>query len=413
MIKKLLRIALPLVIVAVAIVGMIGLARMGKEPPTREPVTAALLVDTVQPVVKSGSFTIRAQGTVSPRIETSIVSEVSGQVIWVSEQFTAGGLFRAGDELLRIDPSDYQTALLAAEADLAAARATLADEQARSDAAREDFRRLYGDSRQPSELTLRLPQVARAKAAVQAQEAAVARAGRNLERTRIQLPFDGMIEVRNVDLGQYISIGSTLGNAFGTERAEIRLPLSENDLAYLGISPGDASADIEREITLVGSAGGEVTQWPARLVRSEGVVDRNTRLSYLVAEILDPYHLDDNSGTPPLPIGTFVEALIPGRDASGLLLLPAQALHEGGRVFIANEQDELEVIDIEVVRSTPREVYVRGDIGATDRIITTAIPAPVPGLKLNVRQPAADAEPMLRILPVDEELAADIRGGGA
>jgi RND family efflux transporter MFP subunit len=334
-------------------------------------------------------------------------------VIWVSEQFTAGGLFRAGDELLRIDPSDYQTALLAAEADLAAARATLADEQARSDAAREDFRRLYGDSRQPSELTLRLPQVARAKAAVQAQEAAVARAGRNLERTRIQLPFDGMIEVRNVDLGQYISIGSTLGNAFGTERAEIRLPLSENDLAYLGISPGDASADIEREITLVGSAGGEVTQWPARLVRSEGVVDRNTRLSYLVAEILDPYHLDDNSGTPPLPIGTFVEALIPGRDASGLLLLPAQALHEGGRVFIANEQDELEVIDIEVVRSTPREVYVRGDIGATDRIITTAIPAPVPGLKLNVRQPAADAEPMLRILPVDEELAADIRGGGA
>ncbi len=412
MIKKLSRIGLPLAIVAVAIAGMIALARMEKELPTREPVIASLLVDTIRPATKNGSFTIRAQGTVSPRIETSIISEVSGQVIWLSEQFTAGGLFRAGDELVRIDPSDYQTALLAAQAELAAARATLADEQARSNAAREDYRRLYGDSRQPSELTLRLPQVARAEAAVQAQQAAVARAQRNLERTRIRLPFDGMIEQRSVDLGQYVSTGTTLGNAFGTERAEIRLPVSENDLAYLGISPGGTSASIEREITLVGSAAGELAQWPARLVRSEGVVDRTTRLSYLVAEIQDPYRLATDNGTAPLPIGSFVEALIPGRDASGLLLLPAQVLHEGNRVYLANANDELEVIEVDVVRSTPREIYVRADIGANDRIISTAIPAPVPGLKLRVREPLSDDEPMLRILPPDAELAAGASGEG-
>jgi len=410
MINKLLRIALPLAIVAAAIGGMIALARMGKEPQTSDPVIAAMLVDTIRPEIKSGSFTIRAQGTVSPRIETSIVSEVSGQVIWVSEQFTAGGLFRAGEELVRIDPSDYQTAVLAAEADLAAAQATLSDEQARSDAAREDFRRLFGENRQPSELTLRLPQVARAKTAVQAQQAAVARARRNLERTRIRLPFDGMVEQRGVNLGQYVSTGTKLGNAFGTERAEIRLPLSENDLAYLGISPGGTSASIDREITLVGSAAGNLAQWPARLVRSEGVIDRNTRLSYLVAEIQDPYRLADSSASAPLPIGTFVEALIPGLDASGLLLLPAQVLHEGDRVYLANTEDELEVIEVDVVRSTPREIYVRGNIEANDRIITTAIPAPIPGLKLRVREPLSDTEPMLRILPPDAEFVADSGG---
>lgn len=219
-----------------------------------------------------------------------------------------------------------------------------------------------------------------------------------------------MVEARNVDLGQYVSVGTTLGNAFGTEHAELRLPLSANDLAYLGISPGDASSSIEREITLIGSVAGEGSQWPARLVSSEGVIDRNTRLSYLVAEVRDPYHLEHTSDQPPLPIGSFVEALIPGRDASGLLLLPAQALHQGGSVYLANHQDELDVIEVEVVRSTPTEVYVRGNIGPEDRIITTAIPAPVPGLKLNVREPAQNTEPMLRILPPEGELAAEISG---
>lgn len=166
--KIFIKIALPIGIVVVAIVGMIWLARMDKKPPTREPVISALLVDAIQPEVMNGTFTIRAQGTITPRIQTSIVAEVSGRVIWVSEQFLAGGLFEAGEELLRVDPSDYETALLAAQADLSAAQATLADEQARSDAARDDYRRLYGNDRQPSELALRLPQVARAQAAVQA-----------------------------------------------------------------------------------------------------------------------------------------------------------------------------------------------------------------------------------------------------
>lgn len=408
--SKLLKIVAPIAILAVAVTAAVMIARSGDEPEREEPTQAALLVDVVAPEIKRGSFIIRAQGSVTPRIETSLVSEVSGKIDWMSEDYVAGGVFSEGQQLARIDPSDYETALLAAEAELASARATLADEQARSDAAREDFRRLYGDTRKPTDLLLRLPQVARARAAVQAREAAVERARRDLERTKITLPFDGMIRERDANLGQYVTTGATLGKAFSTDRAEVRLPVSETDLAFLDIPMAESGTTIDRPVTLAGSVAGQPARWKAQLVRTEGVVDRNTRLTYLVAEITDPYGLKANTERPALPMGTFVEAEIPGRDASGLVLLPAQALHEGNRVYLADENDELEVREVEIVRATPREVYVSGRLDADDRVITTAIPAPVPGLKLNVRQ-AEPEEPRLRILPSGELAAGEDPGG--
>jgi RND family efflux transporter MFP subunit len=410
--RKLLLIAAPIAIVIVCTVAAVLIASSGGGPEEREPEQAALPVDVMRPEVKQGRFTVRAQGTVSPRIQTELVSEVAGKVVWMSDDFVAGGTFEAGEVLARIDPSDYETALLAAEAELAAARATLADEQARSDAARDDFRRLHGDSREPSDLLLRLPQVARAKAAVQAQEAAVERARRNLERTRITLPFSGMIRERNVDLGQYVNTGSDLGLAFSTDRAEVRLPLAESDLAFLALPRPGSRGAIDRPVTLTGSVAGQPARWDATLVRTEGVVDSDTRLTYVVAVVTDPYALDADAERQPLPVGTFVTAEIPGRDASGLVVLPTQALHDENRVYVVDEGDELEIRTVEVVRTTPRRVYVSGPVSAEDRVITTAIPAPVPGLKLNVRE-ASLSEPGLRILPADEELAANEGSGDA
>lgn len=403
---KSLKIILPVVILAVAVTAAILIAISGDEPEREAPKQAALLVDVAEPDIKQGSFMIRAQGTVTPRIETAVVSEVSGKIVSMSEDFVAGGVFSEGQELARIDPSDYETALLAAKAELAAARATLADEQARSDAAREDFRRLRGDAREPTNLLLRLPQVARAEASVQAQEAAVERARRDLERTRITLPFNGMIRNREANLGQYVTTGTTLGTAFSTDRAEVRLPVSEADLAFIDIPVAESGRTIDRPVTLRGSVGGQPARWDARLVRTEGVVDSDTRLTYLVAEIVDPYGLKANPGNSPLPVGTFVTAEIPGRDANGLVMLPDAALHDGKSVYIADSKDELDIRRVDVVRRTPGEIYIRGPLDAGDRVITTAIPTPIPGLKLDVRD-APESDPRLRILPAGELAASD------
>lgn len=388
--KRLLKYVLPPAVILGALV-VVVIAAMNREPPERrEPPRMAMLVDTIEATASDGRFTVETQGTVRARTRTSLVAEVSGRIVSLSDNFVAGGFFEAGEELARIDPSDYETALLEAEAELASARARLSDEQARSDQARQDWQRLQGNERQPNELVLRLPQLADAKAGVQAAEAAVLRARRNLERTRIRLPFDGLVRERGVDLGQYVNAGGVLGEAFGVAEAEIRLPLSDRDLAFLDLPRPGYRPEEPVPVTLSGSVNGRQGTWQAEIVRTEATVDENTRLTHAVARVNDPYGLLEGSRELPLQMGTFVNARIEGRASEGLIALPRVALRQSNQVYIADAEDRLEVRQVEVIRSTPESVYVRNSLEPGDRVVTTAIQAPVPGLALRVRDDAAD-----------------------
>lgn len=406
--KRWIKYSLPPALIAVSIAIVVVLAMNRPEPEKREPTLAAMLVDVTHVEPSQERFHVIAQGTVKPRTETTIVSEVAGQIVRQSDAFVAGGFFRAGEVLAEIDPSDYQAALLQAEAELASARSVLADEQARSDQARRDWQRLHGSEREPNDLVLRLPQLAGARAGVQAAEAAVLRARRNLERTRIRLPYDGMVRQRDVDIGQYVSTGTVLGVAFAVDVAEVRLPLSDRDLSFLDLPlPGQIAID-PPQVILSATINGEPGSWNAFLSRTEGVVDEESRLTYVVAEIRDPYGLLGEDRDRPLPMGTFVQAEISGRQASGLKILPRAALRDGNRVYLANGEDKLEIRDVEVVRTTPERVYVRNDLASGDRVITTAIQAPIPGLALRVREDSRHAPDLLE--PPSSEYAVNNPG---
>lgn len=401
--KKLLRYGLPPALIVASIIVVVVLASNRPQPPEREPVETAMLVDTIAADKAGDHFTVQAQGTVKPRTQTALVPEVSGKVTDISEQFVAGGFFRAGEVLVKIDASDYETALKQAEAELAAARAQLSDEQSRSEQARRDWEQLHGSKgRQPSDLVLRIPQLKQAQASVQASEAAVARAKRNLERTRISLPYDGMVRSRSVDRGQYVGVGTTLGEAFAVDIAEVRLPLPDRDLAFVNLPrPGKDNQPTPR-VRFYADVHGERGSWVGEIVRTEGVVEETTRLTYAVARIEDPYGLLGADRNVPLPMGSYVQAQIHGRSAAGLIELPREALRDGDRLFIADEDDRLEIRKVDVVRSTAQRVYLSDSIKPGERVITTAITAPIPGTKLNVREPGSD-EPELRILPAQEE----------
>lgn len=385
--KVLLKIVLPSVLmIALAVAAVVMLARNRPAPPEREPTVTAMMVDVIEAESSVGHFSVEAQGTVQPRTETTIAAEVSGRLVDVADNFTAGGFFHAGETLAEIDPSDYEAALLQAEAELASAQSRLADESARSEQARLDWQRLHGSDREPGDLVLRLPQVAGAQAAVQAAEASVLRARRNLERTRIALPFDGLVRARQVDLGQFVTTGTPLAVVFAVDVAEVRLPLSDRDMAFLDLpAPGETVATEPVPVTLRGRVGGRSAAWEAQIVRTEGVVDEATRLVHAVAEIRDPYGLLEASRETPLAMGTFVEAEIRGRTSVGLIRLPRGALRDGNSIYLVDADNELEIRTVEVLRTTPESAYVRNSLKPGDRVITTAIQAPIPGLPLRVR----------------------------
>ena len=392
---KFFKLLLPLILIISAILVVIGMvAYKESQSAERKPETEkAVLVDTIEAEVVSLNFSVNSQGTVRPRTETTLVSEVSGIIVSVTPEFVAGGFFRKGEVLLQIDPSDYETGLKRAEAALASRKAKLADETARSEQALKDWKNM-GKQGQPSDLGLRKPQMADAKANVSAAEADVQKARRDLERTQITVPYDGLVRQKAVDIGQYVSPGTRLGITFAIDTAEVRLPLTNSDLAYLNLPSETEVKNKDKSfpaVTLSAELAGGTSQWQARIIRTEGVVDETSRVIYAVAQVIDPYGVLGQSHQQELKIGTFVNAEIQGLRAENVVVLPRYVLRPDNTIAVANSDDELEILSVEVLRAEAKKVYLSKGITAGARVVTTTLDAPIPGTRLAVREQQIDA----------------------
>lgn len=385
--KKMLRYFLPLGLIIVAVIVVIGMATMakGKRPERQDDGLTAVLVEAIPAQTQSLNFIVQSQGSVRPRTQTTLVAQVSGIIVSVSDDFVAGGFFRAGEVLLEIDPSDYQTALKRAEASLASRKAKLAEEKSRSEQAVKDWRNL-GRVGDPPDLVTRKPQLADALANVLAAEADIEKARRDLERTKISVPYDGLLRERRVDIGQYVTPGTQLGVSFAVDTAEIRLPLAAADLAFLDL-PRSTDAEIEDypEVSLSADISGMTQTWAARLIRTEGVLDESSRVLYVVASVVDPYGLLGKSQQDELRMGTFVSAAINGRYVDDVVVLPRFVLRNDNTVLVANGERELEVREVAVARAEARQVYITSGVGNGELVITTTLDAPIPGTRLVIR----------------------------
>jgi RND family efflux transporter MFP subunit len=402
--RKFFQYLLPLGLIGLSIILVASLVAVakGKRPERKDDGNQAVMVDAIRAEKTSLNFAVFSQGAVEPRTQTTLVAEVAGQIVSVSSNFIAGGFFRQGEVLLQIDPSDYETALLRAQANLASRRAQYADQKARSEQALKDWTNL-GREGEPSDLVLRKPQLAEALAGVQAAEAELKEAERNLQRTRIRVPYDGLVRNKQVDVGQYVAPGTPLGVTFAIDTAEIRLPLSNNDLKFLDLPSATRLDQAHRApVTLTDGTGGPQKRWQAQIVRTEGVVDQNSRVVYAVAEVVDPYGVLGLSEQPELKMGSFVRAEIEGLRVEDVVVLPRAVLRPKNTVLIANEERLLEVRPVTVTRAEPRLVYITGGIAQGELVVTTSMDAPIPGTRLTISGEAPAAEPEIVAVGTDQ-----------
>ncbi len=383
-IKKFFKFILPLGLITLAVLAVVLMAVTAgnKRPPRQDGSQAAVLVEAIPARARSLNFVIESQGPVRPRTETTLVAEVSGRVVDVSPDFVAGGFFRQGEVLLEIDPSDYLTTVKRAEAALASRQAQLADEEARSKQAIQDWKNL-GRTGEPPALVARKPQLADAEANVLAAQADLDKARRDLERTRITVPYDGLVRSKRVDVGQFVGAGTQLGVTFSVDTAEIRLPLSSTDVAFLDLPRStDKRLEDYPAVSLQATVAGETKTWEARLIRTEGVIDESSRVLYAVAEVRDPYGLLGESKQDELRMGTFVRAAIEGRFIENAVVLPRYVLRSDNTILVANSERELEVRPVTVARAEPDEVYLSAGVEDGELVITTTLDAPIPGTRL-------------------------------
>lgn len=354
-----------------------------RQAPTLVRVEGTVLRPTTYPL------RVKTQGTVQPRTRSTLVPEVSGRIVKVSDVFRPGGFFEAGEILLELDAVDYEVAVTIAEASLAQSKLALAEEEARAAQAEDDWRALGRTGAIPP-LAARLPQLAKSRADVAAAEAQLKLAERNLERTRIRAPYEGQMIEQNVDVGQFVNQGTTLGRVFATDFVEVRLPLPEQETRFLelphvyrGEPPPDAPPALG--VALLASVAGEDVVWEGQVVRVESGLDSQTRQTVAVARVAKPYARQDD-GRPPLLIGTFVEAEIQGGDLEDVYVIPRAAVRAGNEIILISAENTLRRATVRPLVSNAEHVIVKADAEAPisdgDVLCVTPIPFPADGARV-------------------------------
>ncbi len=349
--------------------------------PEKQPVT----IDVAVAVKQNLRIPVQAQGTITPLQETAILAEVKGRIVEVAPGFHIGGFVSEGDILLRIDPRDYQTNLLRAQAAVESAESNLAQERGRAQVALREWEKLPRGSQRSQEardLYLRKPQLDQAEAQLLAATADLNTARDNLERTIIRAPYDALIQEKHSDLGQFVNAGSSLANIFSVEYAEVRLPIPQSKLGYLEL-PGLEGYASGPDIDLYTDVAGEIKHWSAQLHRTEGVFDERSRVLYTVARIEDPYALR-TPGREPLRIGTFVNANIEGREITGLVALPRYILRAGNLVWVVDETMHLRNRKVSILRTGGDLVYVSAGLDEGDRVSLTALDSAFAGAQVKI-----------------------------
>lgn len=355
-------------ILALALSIAVGLFMARPEPEKMAAQVGAPLVELIELEAGPVHFTVASQGSVQPLTQTTLSAEVSGVITEMAEVFLAGGAFQAGDVLLRIDPVNYQSALERAEA-------TVGQRQVEYDGAL----RLREQGYQ-AEL-----QMLTARSALAVANADLVRARRDLERTEVRAPYDGIVRERRAQAGDYVTPGSQLGTVFATQAAEVRLPLPDNQMPFVDLPlAGQPESEDGPLVELSGTYRGRATRWSARIVRTEGVVDERNRMVFAVARIDDPYRLGAVAHDLPLPIGTFVTARIEGITLDDVVRIPRALVRGGNRVIFVDEAFALRFRTLDFLRTDAEYAYLSADQLSEWRVVTTTLEAPVNGMSVRV-----------------------------
>ncbi len=379
------------------IVGSVWLAKyfISTKPEPRKMAVKPQITKVEATRLKPETFQVfvETQGTVRPRTTSVIIPEVSGRVMFVSPNFREGGYFEKGDVLLAIDPINYETAMIIAESSVAQAFRTLEEAKVSSKQAVENWQRV-GKTTEPSDLVKKIPQLREAEARLRAAEAELEKAKRDLEKTKIKAPFAGRIAEQIVDIGQYVSQNTQLGRAFATDVMEVRLPLTNSELAFVDLPEtfrGEPQAEIRREIqkapevSFRGIIGNHVGRWDGKIVRVDSSIDEMSRQLFVVAEVSDPYRYEKDDDSPPLKIGMFVDALVKGDKLENVFILPRRAVRIGGEVIVIKDDNTIRRQRVTPIFSEDKRIVIPaegGGLKAGEVVCLTPLAYPANGAKV-------------------------------
>ena len=333
------------------------------ETPRLVPPVEYLIVEA-----KDTQIIIESEGILKPKIESAFISEVSGKVIHIGQNFYPGSYFETGETLFKIDPLAYEERLKLAEFQLAQAKLYLAEQKALSEQAKADWEKF--DFGEANDLVLRIPQLNQAIARLESAEASVNTAKSDLEDTVFKAPYSGFLISRNIDLGTVVNgnMASPVAQAYAAGNGEVRLPINEREKQLL---------------TLQGSLSNNVRFYHAssKTLLAEGTIERieatlnsNNRLFYCVGEITNAFSNEDTLYKSPLQRNQFLVAEIEGQTINSASTIPNSALRNNEYVYTINEENRLVQKKVTVIYKNKDSVIISEGLDAVEKIVISPIP---------------------------------------
>lgn len=432
-IPRLLRLLPP---VALGIGIAVWLISMAEPPARTEQTERSIVARTAIAEALPVRAIVRGYGNVQAARSWEAVAEVAGTVIWRHPDLDTGNIVAQGTTVLRIDPTAYELAVAQAKADLAALEADaaqldvdeantgrlLALEQDRLKLARAELTRIRDlvargvtaqsalDAQERTTLQVRrgVEELRNAKALIPSRrarldaqvartQAVLARARRDLDKTRITAPFDLRVGKVHVERHQYVGAGQPLVSADDIGRAEITAQVPVDSFRRLlgstagngAMTPADMPgrfAAVSAEVRLVSDAS---QTWTGQLVRVESALDPQARSVPAVIAVDDPYAGANPPLHLPLVPNMYVEVILTGPQGRARIALPGSAIHEGDRVYIRNAEGRLELREVSVGWRQSGQAVLEDGVAVGEEVILDDLMPAIPGM---IVTPAEDAE---------------------
>jgi len=342
-------------------------------------------VTVIQVEQQSIKLNVSSQGVVTSRNEIDLIPEVSGKIIKLHPDFVTGGFFEQGDLLVAIDARDYDVGIVVAQAQIAEAKRFLMMEEAQADQAKTEWQALGEGT--PTELARRVPQLAEAQAKLKAAEASLLLARIKRSRCELRAPFAGRLQRKMIGLGEYIKPGDKLARLYSTDVAEVRLPLTNNQLGFLDLSLGtlreqDSAQTHWPIVRLSANLAGNVQSWEGRIVRAEGSLDESTGQLFVVAEVKNPYQ--QKGSWFPLLSNLFVKAEIEGKVIQDVVALPKNAVNALHEVLLIDPENKLHIRHVDVLHEEPERILIKSGLSVGDQLVISGIDVPVEGMAVSI-----------------------------
>ncbi|MFN3163281.1 MAG: efflux RND transporter periplasmic adaptor subunit [Pseudohongiellaceae bacterium] len=372
------RIVVPIAILGGCLLFAFYLVRTPTEVSETSPEVIPVSVRVAEVQYESVQLVVESQGKVQAAQQVSLSAAVAGPVAWISPDLEAGGYVEQGQPLLRLETSDFEIALARAEATLQQARAEAQHSGQELERLREVAeRRLASESQLQN--AQRQAQVDRGRLAD--AEANYRQAQLDLERAEMVAPFNAVVQLREVEVGQYINRAQSIAVLYGADVVEVRVPLAIRQLGYLNVplaSRGEIPAEQAPDVTLTGIYGGAEQQWQGKLVRNEASIDPNSNTVQTIIRVQQP----SGDGQLPLPVGLYVQAAIEGREVDDLVALPRSVVRNNNQVLVVDAENKMYYRDVEIYRLEENRVLISGGLLPGEFICTSPIQAVVNGMSV-------------------------------